>query len=478
MYNRLGGGRLRSVGTWKAPPGYDPEDNPEGHICYDVIRRGEGRPLVVRNLPETRYAETDPNVAANGLRTYIGHPVTCKEDCIGSLCVVYQEDFEPDGAQLTLLGILASAIGTEERRRKVLEDLRGNEQRLRLLFEMAPDAYFLTDLKGALLDGNRAAEAMSGYAREELIAKNILHIHLAPAMQLPKIAAILAKNALGQAAGPEEFTLIRKDGRQVYIEIRTHPVTMAGRTCVLAIARDITARKEIETQLLAYQEQLRTLTSQVSSAEERERRRLAADLHDHIGQALAVAKIKLGRARREAGNSPLSGLLDDVHDLVGQTIKDARSLAFRLSPPLLHELGFVEAVEWLAEQFGAEHGLTVEVRNEGCPQALNGDFAEMLFRGVRELLMNVIKHARAGKAMVAVGCDGPHVRVEVGDDGGGFDTAGLSPAGCGTGFGLFSLRERLDHLGGRLEVESAPGRGTRVTMVAPLGGGEAAGGGH
>jgi PAS domain S-box-containing protein len=493
--------------------------------------------------------------------------------------------------------VRAGGIITDVTQHKLTEQaLRGSEQRFKVLFEMAPDAYFLTDLKGTMLDGNRAAETVSGYAREELIGKNVLQVHLAPAVQLPKIAAILAGSALGQAGGPEEFTLLRKDGRRVGVEIRTYPVTLDDRTCVLAIARDVSARKgadellraseeryralvettgtgfviidlqgrvldanreylrltgreqlsailgrsvvewtaahhaeknaraveqcardglirqlevdyvdgqgrvtpveinatvvatggtariltlvrditprkEAQTQILAYQQQLRALTAQVSSAEERERRRLAADLHDHIGQTLAVAKMKLGRVRRDMADSPGGARIGEVYALIDRMIQDTRSLAFQLSPPLLHELGFFEAVEWLAEQYRAEHGLAIAVRNEGGPLPLGSDLAGMLFRGVRELLINVVKHARAKQAEVTIGRDGARLRIEVRDDGCGFDATRAPPEGSGSGFGLFSLRERLSYLGGRLEIESARGKGTRAAMVAPLGDG-------
>jgi signal transduction histidine kinase len=271
--------------------------------------------------------------------------------------------------------------------------------------------------------------------------------------------------------------VIDKDGHARYFHCTANVALRDAEgkpATVLELSRDITAIKQAEIQLLAYQQQLRALTAQVSSAEERERRRLATELHDHIGQALAVAKIKLGRARREAGNSPVSGLLGEVHGLIDRMIQDTRSLAFQLSPPLLHELGFVEAVEWLVEQFRTEHGLSIEVKGEGGSLPLDGDLAGMLFRGVRELLMNVVKHARAKKTQVIIGRDGPHMRVEVRDDGDGFDTSGHPTIGGGSGFGLFSLRERLSYLGGRLEVESARGRGTRVVMVVPAGEGKPA----
>ena len=138
-------------------------------------------------------------------------------------------------------------------------ELRENEERLKILFESAPDAYYLSDLKGNFVDGNIAAEEMIGYKRESLIGKNMLKLNLLSPKQIPKAVANLAKNALGYSTGPDEFILNRKDGSQVAIEIRTHPVKVKNRTLVLSIGRDITKRKEAEETLRESEERYRDL---------------------------------------------------------------------------------------------------------------------------------------------------------------------------------------------------------------------------
>jgi len=120
-----------------------------------------------------------------------------------------------------------------------------------VIFEYAPDAYYLNDLKGNFADGNKAAEKLIGYKREELIGKNFLKIKILPPLELPKAAATLARNVLGQSTGPDEFILNKKDGSQVFVEIRTYAVKIKGKSTVLAIARDITKRKQAEEKLEA-----------------------------------------------------------------------------------------------------------------------------------------------------------------------------------------------------------------------------------
>ncbi|MFQ5952643.1 MAG: PAS domain-containing protein [Candidatus Omnitrophota bacterium] len=133
--------------------------------------------------------------------------------------------------------------------KRAVEDLKDSEERLKLIFESAPDGYYLNDLRGVFLDGNRAAEEITGYKKEELIGKNFLRMGILPQEQLPKAAALLAQSVLGRSTGPSEFTLNRKDGNQIEVEIRTHLIKIKGKTVVLGVARNITERKQAEEQV-------------------------------------------------------------------------------------------------------------------------------------------------------------------------------------------------------------------------------------
>jgi PAS domain S-box-containing protein len=136
-------------------------------------------------------------------------------------------------------------------RRQGEEILRENEERLRLLFELAPDAYYISDLKGNFVDGNKAAEALIGYNRDELIGKNYLTLKILSPGQIKKASLLLVKNLMKKSTGPDEFILTRKDGSQVTAEISTHPVRIHDKSLVLGIARDVTERKRTEAELQA-----------------------------------------------------------------------------------------------------------------------------------------------------------------------------------------------------------------------------------
>jgi signal transduction histidine kinase len=221
--------------------------------------------------------------------------------------------------------------------------------------------------------------------------------------------------------------------------------------------------QRLERNRLAYEARLRSLAAEISLIEARERQRLATELHEHIGQVLAFAQIKLGLMSEEA-TPGLLPMLREVREHIDHSIKYTRSLTFELSPPVLYELGFEAALEWLAKQIRDSTGIKVEVQRENFPLQLPEEARILLFSVVRELLTNVVKHAQASQVKIFLGQEGGNLRVQVDDDGVGFE---LAPSGA-AGFGLFSIRERLARIGGSLEVKSQVGRGTSVGVTVPL----------
>ncbi len=228
-------------------------------------------------------------------------------------------------------------------------------------------------------------------------------------------------------------------------------------------------RQQTKEKLSIYQERLRSLASELVLTEERERRRLATDLHDSIAQNLAISKTKLDALRSRVSSEEFAAGIDEIREILRPAIRDARSLIFQLSPPILYIMGLEAAVESLAEQTQEQHGLVTTFEDDKQPKPLNEDILVLLFRAVRELLINIIKHARASKARISMKRDNSWVRIDIEDDGIGFGPADNDFQGAErVGFGLFSLRERLDHLGGSMEIHSQPDQGTRVSLVAPL----------
>ena len=213
--------------------------------------------------------------------------------------------------------------------------------------------------------------------------------------------------------------------------------------------------------------QLARLASQLTMAEQRERKRLGQILHDGLQQYLLAAKLQVGGLINQATDDALKQVANEVENLLGESIRVSRSLANELTPPILHEAGLSAGLGWLSRWMSEMHGLKVELVMPMDVLVLTDDAKVLLFESVRELLLNVVKHARTLSARVSLAQeDERSLQIIVSDDGVGFDPASLSVEdGC---FGLFSIHERLCLIGGGFEVDSSPGKGARFTLIAPL----------
>jgi PAS domain S-box-containing protein len=350
-----------------------------------------------------------------------------------------------------------------------LEMLRESEMRFRAIFEEASVGIALVNREGCIEESNAALQKMLGVSWEELYHK--VFTDFIPAEDASRCLDLF-KDSMAGKRGPYqvEKQYVTRDQRLAWGRFTVSPVRGIDSEHQFAIGmvEDITYQKQAEGEIRTYQEQLRSLASELSLTEERERRRLATDLHDHIGQILALAQIKLGAMREMATSPSLAAAMDEVRRLVEQSINYSRSLTFELSPPILYDLGFEAAVEWLAELIQNQHGMRLEVQTDRRPLPMDDEIRVLLFQAVRELLVNVVKHAKAHKAQVTIGREGNLIRIQVVDDGIGLGLPPGAPLSSARGFGLFSIRERLKCLGGLLEVESEPGRGTTVTLLVPL----------
>jgi signal transduction histidine kinase/CheY-like chemotaxis protein len=228
--------------------------------------------------------------------------------------------------------------------------------------------------------------------------------------------------------------------------------------------------RELNSTLERRASKLRTLAAQLIQAEQRDRRRLAIVLHDHLQQLLFAARMKSGLMRRQTGEATLPLALAQLDEMLDQAIAASRTLALELSPPVLYDAGLATALDWLARHVGEEHGLTVALEISSRLDPVDEPIRVFLFQAVRELLANVVKHARTDQARVCadvvVDGDEQQIRVIVCDEGAGFDPVQLATT---RGIGLFALRERLEMLGGQLEIESRSGHGTRVALSVPYG---------
>jgi signal transduction histidine kinase len=239
-------------------------------------------------------------------------------------------------------------------------------------------------------------------------------------------------------------------------------------TSAIEMVDDITERRHSEERIIEYQNQLRSLASQLITSEERNRQDFATFLHDQIGQALCTLKIKLEMLKESKSLEESRKFSSEMLSTTAELIANTRSLTYELNPPILHELGLGAGLEWLAEQMHEREGIIVQFEDDGKPQSLEKEINILIFNAVRELLINVTKHARAQNVKVSLQGDEAGVRVCVEDNGMGFNSSEISsPSSRSTSFGLFSIKERLNYIGGNLEIKTAPGHGSRITLHIP-----------
>jgi len=269
------------------------------------------------------------------------------------------------------------------------------------------------------------------------------------------------------------YRIIRANQQVIWVSNSADIVSLSDNKpyFIQGILHDITAEKKAESALDDREKHLRLLANELSRAEDRERRRLATELHDQISQTLAFARMKLRAIMTSDIPLACSEHLADIWDHLDRAYMRTKTLTFDLFPPILYDLGLGAAIDWLAEQFEAQHSLTIQIHSKGDFHAITPEAASILFRATRELLTNVAKHAHAKHVDIQLHGMPEQIVVRVTDDGVGCDDrlmTVLGVAGPSVSFGLFSLRERVQYLGGSVDLSSSLGHGMQVTITLPL----------
>ena len=348
--------------------------------------------------------------------------------------------------------------------------LRDVEQKFQALLDISTDAVVITDVEGSILHANFRAAAVFGHdSPDDLVGMPGLEL-LAPGHQEHGREGIL--QALQNNGRADVLhTLVRGDGTR--FEGRVNAATVSchrgSPAWFVVTIQDMTKTQKAEQAVVQYQVWLRRMAADLVLAEERERRRIASELHDRVGQNLALCRMKLSALEDSPPAEGTARPMAEIADLLDHTLQDVRTLTVELSPPILYELSFEDAVSWLGDRTRERAQIEVKVEDDGQPKPLSEDVGIFLFKAIQELLINVTKHAGASTIKVSLKRKGQLILVEVEDDGAGFDVKGQDTRlEASSGFGLFSIRERLTPLGGSIHVSSHLGQGTRVTLTAPV----------
>ena len=422
----------------------------------------------------------------------------------------------PDYQELTRATTRAIEHSRARRHGRIMEDLAAQWE---MTFDACPDLMAILDSQQCFLRCNQALAQRLGVDKNDLVGRPFLRI----IGDSPEQQSLLARTL---ADGVSQTLEILSDRLQGAFILTLAPLRNSAGPVFGAVfvARDVTERKQAEqarAQLLAREQaarletanllqetqkrerELRALASELSSTEDRERRKLALSIHDSLSQTLSVVKLKLmalssktqeprtkfqsqnppeGSSKNQEPNSNTGRFLEfgswnlvlpsdlaDLLQLVDQLIQQTRSLTFDLYPAMLDDLGLVPTLKWYRNQYHEQTGIKVEIAEFGQPGVLPTPVVTYLFRAMKELLHNVAKHAQAKEVVLSVYWQRQRIRMVLVDDGCGVDTSrkdnGSPPRG---GLGLVGIRERIHSLGGEFVLESWPGRGTQVTLEVPL----------
>ena len=444
---------------------------------------------ILRIIPTDRHSEEVAIVSKlrRGERVDHYETIRCKKDGRLFDVSITVSPLTDDDGNVIGASKIARDISEQKRTQRALHE---SEERWRVTLESIGDGVVATDASAVVTFVNPVAADLLGMPAAEIMGRRLADVFTIvnedtrQAVDNPVERVIREGLVVGLA---NHTVLVRPDRTEVPIDdsaapIRDHDGRLIGAVLVF---RDISARKKSELQvqrwntelearvrertgeLVKSQERLRALASQLNLTEQRERRRLAGDLHDYLAQLLALIRIKLGQAlQRLNDRAPeVRSALTEMDALLQQSLQYARTLMAQLSPSVLQDLGLIPAIHWLAEQM-VQQGLTVDVRVLTDEQpGFSEHQSDLLFQALRELLTNVVKHAGVPSAVVTVNKqDRDTWLIAVQDSGAGFDLNAVQYLPSGEHFGLFSIQERMEAMSGWCRIHSRPGEGTTVEL--------------
>lgn len=349
----------------------------------------------------------------------------------------------------------------EQKRAEVA--LKDSEERFKTLSDASFEG-IVFHRDSEIFEANRRFYEMFGYGDD----KNNLVQQMSDVLTSESLVKFIKQLKLAEA-DPYEVKAMRKDGSPIPIEAQSKIVDYQGEQTHLTAIRDISYRKMAEKKLLEYQMQLRSMASMLTIAEESERRKIAVLLHDGICQSLASSGIKLKMIRSDIENENLKERISEIAAIIEEMLKDTRSLTFELSPPILYEMSLEDALKWLFEQYKEKMKIGGKFVVENFETDLEENSKVLLFHCYRELLINMQKHSNATKIEGSLKQKDGIIEITLKDNGKGFVKQSKEEMynTSRSGFGLFSIRERIRQFDGKLDIKSVKGQGTSISIYLP-----------
>jgi PAS domain S-box-containing protein len=421
-------------------------------------------------LPGNEKKRFRGNCLKAGFATISIVPVRYREEILGAIHIADEGENKVPPETVKFLEDMAALIGEAVHRFNVEEALVLNEQRLLNAQRVTHIGNWEWDIIKNRLWWSDEIYSIFGLEPKQFCVTYDTFLSIVHPEDRKLVEESVNKAVYDGQAYDIDHRVIRNDRSirtvneraEVIYDSHHKPVRMIG------TVHDITERKKAEDEIRKNQLELRTLSAKLQLAEEQERRRIAQDLHDSIGQILAFSGRELKTLQKSVPEKAAKAI-DEIAKQLDLAVTQARTLSFDLSPSILYDLGFEVAVEDLVDRISKERGIECDFKNSPQPKPLTDDVKVLLYRSIRELLINSVKHSKAEHVKVSLLRSSSDIYIQVEDDGCGFDMSILSDSSTKRkGFGIFSIRERLNHIGGQLKIESAKDKGTKTVIIAPL----------
>jgi len=366
---------------------------------------------------------------------------------------------------LSLVQDITERIRAEEKIKKSYVELRASEQKYKLLFESNPMPMWMRSMEDKnIIDVNNAACMAYGYSKEEFL-------QLDPtSLRHPDEVDAFLKEFEKEMPYPTNRGIWkhkRKDNTYIDIEIYVQDTMYNGKKVRLILAKDVTEQLKAEENLRNSYEEVRRLASHLREIREEERTNMSREIHDQLGQQLTVMKMDISWLHKKMLNSekPIQNRMNDLKNMMDDTVKLVRRIASDLRPSLLDDMGLIAAIEWHAAEFEKRSGIAIELTGIKEDPELSKDYRINLFRIVQESLTNVGRHSEATKVVIDLEIHENRLMLSIKDNGKGFDPVEAGKKGS---LGLLGMRERSAVIGGNCELFSSPGKGTLVQVSVSL----------
>ncbi len=387
-------------------------------------------------------------------------------------------DDEPGIAANAFNELAVSLHRRDEENQQLHQELRDREQHLKLLLEITERD---TRIRLSMASANAFLFAWDIDLTTKIISYSdgVEHVFDTEILKddfydLKKLASRIHEKDLvrlrsfdsGAVSLDEQFRIKVIDESYIWVEIHGKIIyeDQGKPVRVVGIGQNITERKQLEVA----QRRVNALAQDLALAEERERYRIAEELHDEVGPNLLFCLIKLESLRSMSPDQAYYDQIEPIEDIISLSIEELRSLTFQLRPPILSTAGFMPALKWLVNEFHDKYGIEVSIAATTTEHQMDIECRSTLFQVVRETLVNIIKHAGTKQAAISIEKSAGKIIVTVQDHGIGFDPAvKLIPKSDTQGFGMFNIGQKIEHIGGSIVFDSRPGAGTLVTITVP-----------